>query len=100
MPFTIRPYRRFPVSCPVTYQTGLFEGQGAHHQPEHASDVSSFSQELRRLKNELMSPFEKGSVRATLHDIVNGLKVPGRWRRLWQNVILKRVALLRSSWKG
>src|SRR5215510_12107402 len=28
MPFMIRPYRRFPVSCPVTYQTGLFEGQG------------------------------------------------------------------------
>src|SRR5499433_1357884 len=28
MPFTIRPYRRFPVSCPVTYQTGLFEGHG------------------------------------------------------------------------
>src|SRR5262244_477498 len=28
MPFTIRPYRRFAVSCPVTYQTGLFEGQG------------------------------------------------------------------------
>src|SRR5215475_11695776 len=26
MPFTIRPYRRFPVYCPVTYQTGLFEG--------------------------------------------------------------------------
>ena len=28
MPITIRPYRRFPVSCPVTYQTGLFEGHG------------------------------------------------------------------------
>jgi hypothetical protein len=28
MPFTIRPYRRFPVYCPVTYQTGLFEGHG------------------------------------------------------------------------
>src|SRR5262249_13675155 len=28
MPFTIRPYRRFAVSCPVTYQTGLFEGHG------------------------------------------------------------------------
>lgn len=26
MPFPVRPYRRFPVSCPVTYQTGLFEG--------------------------------------------------------------------------
>ena len=28
MPFTIRPYRRFPVYCPVTYHTGLFEGHG------------------------------------------------------------------------
>jgi hypothetical protein len=45
----------------------------AHHQPEHASAVARFSQELRRLKNELMSSFEKGSVQAPLHDIVNGL---------------------------
>lgn len=28
MPFTIRPFRRFPVCYPVTYQTGLFEGRG------------------------------------------------------------------------
>lgn len=28
MHFTIRPYRRVPVYCPVTYQTGLFEGHG------------------------------------------------------------------------
>jgi PilZ domain-containing protein len=28
MPFTIRPYRRFPVYCPLIYQTGLFEGHG------------------------------------------------------------------------
>jgi hypothetical protein len=28
MPFTIRPYRRLPVCCPVAYQTGLFEGHG------------------------------------------------------------------------
>lgn len=28
MPFTIRPFRRFPVCCPVTYQTDLFEGLG------------------------------------------------------------------------
>ena len=28
MPFTVRPYRRFPVCCPVAYQTGLFEGHG------------------------------------------------------------------------
>jgi PilZ domain len=28
MPFSIRPFRRFPVYCPVTYQCGLFEGHG------------------------------------------------------------------------
>jgi len=28
MAFTIRPNRRFPVCCPVTYQTGLFECHG------------------------------------------------------------------------
>jgi len=28
MPFTIRPYRRVPVCCPVTYQVGHFEGHG------------------------------------------------------------------------
>lgn len=28
MPFTIRPYHRFSVCCPVTYQTRLFEGYG------------------------------------------------------------------------
>ena len=27
MPFTIRPYRRFPIYCPVTYHAGLYEGQ-------------------------------------------------------------------------
>ncbi|MBU6433769.1 MAG: PilZ domain-containing protein [Nitrospirae bacterium] len=28
MPFTIHPFRRFPVYCPVTYQCGPFEGHG------------------------------------------------------------------------
>ena len=28
MPFVLRPYRRFPVQCPVTYNTGSFEGRG------------------------------------------------------------------------
>lgn len=29
MPFTIRPYRRFPVPCAVTYNAGPFQCQGA-----------------------------------------------------------------------
>ena len=28
MPFTLRPYRRFPVQCFVTYNAGPFQGQG------------------------------------------------------------------------
>ena len=28
MPFTIRPYRRFPVQCSVTYNAGPFQGRG------------------------------------------------------------------------
>ncbi len=28
MPFLIRPFRRFPVCCAVTYQCGHFEGHG------------------------------------------------------------------------
>jgi hypothetical protein len=27
MPFLIRPSRRFPVQCSVTYNAGLFQGQ-------------------------------------------------------------------------
>jgi hypothetical protein len=28
MPFSIRPFRRFPVQCSVTYHAGSFQGQG------------------------------------------------------------------------
>ena len=28
MPFSIRPFRRFPVHCAVTYIAGPFQGQG------------------------------------------------------------------------
>jgi len=28
MPFTLRPYRRSPVQCAVTYNAGPFRGQG------------------------------------------------------------------------
>ena len=28
MPFSIRPFRRFPVYCTVTYNAGPFQGQG------------------------------------------------------------------------
>ncbi len=50
-----------------------FAERYAHHKPEHGSDVARFSHELRRLKEELMSSFEKDSAQAPLHDIVTGL---------------------------
>ena len=28
MPCTIRPYRRYPMPCAVTYYAGLFQGEG------------------------------------------------------------------------
>jgi hypothetical protein len=28
MPFLLRPYRRFPVQCPVSYSSGPFHGVG------------------------------------------------------------------------
>jgi len=27
MPFMLRPYRRFPAQCAVTYHAGMFQGQ-------------------------------------------------------------------------
>ena len=41
--------------------------------PEHTDAVTRFSQEIRRLKNDLMSTFEEGSAPSEPHDIVVGL---------------------------
>jgi hypothetical protein len=45
----------------------------AHIRPEHAAAVTNFSQEIRKIKRELMSSFDEGSAPSSLHDIVNGL---------------------------
>lgn len=45
----------------------------AHNRPEYAAAVTNFSQEIRRIKKELMSSFEEGSPPSSLHDIVIGL---------------------------
>jgi hypothetical protein len=50
-----------------------FADDFAHNRPEYAADVTRFSQEIRRIKKELMSSFEKGSAPSSLPDIVNGL---------------------------
>ena len=48
----------------------------AHNRPEYAAAVTSFSQEIRRIKKELVSSFELGSVRHEL-EILNEL-IPAR----------------------
>ena len=45
----------------------------AHNRPECAVAVTSFLQDIRRIKKELMSSFEEGSASSSLPDIVNGL---------------------------
>ena len=41
--------------------------------PEHTGAVTRFSQEIRRLKKDLMSTFAEGSAPSSLHEIVNAL---------------------------
>src|SRR6476620_4727122 len=45
----------------------------AYNRPEFADAVTRFTQEVRRIKNELMTSFEKDVVQAPFHDIMNGL---------------------------
>ncbi len=60
MPFLIRPSRRFPVCCSVTYQCGLFEGHGT---------VWNLSCIGWRLSGDLpMRPEETISLTVTLED--------------------------------
>jgi hypothetical protein len=50
-----------------------FADEFAHDRPEYAAAVARFSQEIRRIKKELMTSFKDDLVLAPLHDIVNGL---------------------------
>jgi len=50
-----------------------FAEEFAHNRPEYTDAVTRFSQEIRRIKKELMSAFDEDLVQAPLHDIVNGL---------------------------
>ena len=45
----------------------------AHNQRDHAAAVTDFSQDILRIKRELMSAFEPDLVPASLHDIICGL---------------------------
>ena len=58
MPFSIRPFRRFPVQCSVTYNAGAFQGRGT---------VWNFSCAGWRLSGDLpMRPGEALSLTVTL----------------------------------
>jgi hypothetical protein len=50
-----------------------FADDFAHSRPEYAAAVTRFSQEIWRIKKELMSSIKEGSAPSSLHDIVNGL---------------------------
>jgi hypothetical protein len=58
MPFSVRPYRRFPVQCSVTYHAGPFQGHGT---------VWNLSRSGWRLSGDLpMRPGETLSLTVTL----------------------------------
>jgi hypothetical protein len=75
MPFSIRPHRRFPVQCSVTYNAGPFQGQGT---------VWNFSCTRWRLSGDLpMRPRETFSLTVTLPN-EQRIEVPeafARWSR-------------------
>ena len=75
MPFTIRPCRRFPVQCAVTYDAGPFQGQGT---------IWNLSYTGWRLSGDLpMRPGETISLTVTLPN-EQRIKVPEavvRWSR-------------------
>lgn len=75
MPFSIRPDRRFPVQCSVTYNTGSFHGQGT---------VWNLSCTGWRLSGDLpMRPGETLSLKITLpnEQCIEILQAIVRWSR-------------------
>ena len=75
MPFSIRPFRRFPVQCSVSYNAGSFQGQGT---------VWNLSSAGWRLSGDLpMRPGETLSLTVTLPNEQH-IEVPEaivRWSR-------------------
>lgn len=75
MPFSIRPYQRFPVQCAVTYNAGSFQGQGT---------VWNLSVNGWRLSGDLpMRPGETLSLMVTLpnEQCIKILQAVVRWSR-------------------
>ncbi len=88
MPFSIRPFQRFPVQCSVTYNAGPFQGQGT---------VWNLSCSGWRLSDDLpMRPGESLSLTITLPN-EQRIEVPEvvvRWSRgqdfAVENVVIER----------
>jgi hypothetical protein len=75
MPFSIRPYQRFPVQCSVTYNAGPFQGQGT---------VWNLSRTGWRLSGDLpMRPGEPLTLTVTLpnEQHIEILRAVVRWSR-------------------
>ena len=77
MPFIIRPYRRFPVPCVVTYNAGPFQGQDT---------VWNLSCTSRQFSGDLpMRPGEILSLTVTLPN-EQRIEIPEavvRWSGVW-----------------
>jgi len=88
MPFSIRPFRRYPVQCSVTYNEGSFQGHGT---------VWNLSRSGWRLSGDLpMRPGETLSLTVTLPN-EQWIEVPEavvRWSRgqefAVENVVVER----------
>jgi hypothetical protein len=74
MPFVLRPYRRFPVQCPVSYSSGPFNGVGT---------VWNFSLTGCRLSGDL--PMREGETLSLWVTLPNMRTIKGeatvRWSR-------------------
>ena len=86
MPFSIRPFRRFPVCCPMTYNAGPFQGQVT---------VWNLSCSGWRLSGDLpMRPKEPLSLTVTLpnEQCIEIPKAVVRWSR-GQELVVETVAI-------
>jgi len=86
MPFSIRPFRRFPVQCSITYHAGPFQGQGT---------IWNLSCSGWRLSGNLpRRPWETLSIRVTLPN-EQRFEVPEavlRWSRV-QEFAVENLAI-------
>jgi hypothetical protein len=90
MPFVVRPYRRFPLHCAVTYNAGPFQGQGT---------VWNFSQTGWRLSGDLpMRSGERLSLTVTLpnEQQINVSEAIVRWSR-GQEFAVETVSIARHT---